>query len=74
MINTEINTTSEWMSAMAIALNNNDMEMAERLDRISSDWLQSDEERRAQNSLFIAVSGAIEEIEDLKEENESMYD
>lgn len=61
----DINTTSEWINAMASALNEDDLDMAQELNNISEDWVQSEEERNAQYSLFIAVRDAIKDIERL---------
>ena len=58
----DINTTSDWMRALALALDNNDTSLLDELTNISNDWLQSEDEKDAQLSLIYAAEAAIDEI------------
>lgn len=58
----EINTISDWMQEVADAIRNRDFNALERLDRISSDWMQSGQERDAQIALIESAMEIIEEV------------
>ena len=49
-----INTTADWMNELAEALRNGDESRIDELENISYGWLQSREERGAQQNLVEA--------------------
>lgn len=50
-----INNINDWMLALAAAISNGDADAVSDLDNISEGWLQSDDERIAQQALIDAA-------------------
>lgn len=55
----QINTTNDWMLALGAAISNADEATIEELDGISRGWMQTDEDRRAQQCI---IEGALDLI------------
>ena len=55
----DINTVNDWMLALGAAISNADEETIYELDGISRGWMQTDDDRRAQQCL---VEGALDLI------------
>ena len=55
----QINNINDWMLCLGAALSNGDELAIEELDGISRGWMQTDEERRAQQCL---IEGAYDVI------------
>lgn len=57
----KINTTAEFMNALAIAIETKDLDAIERIDHAVSGWM--DEERPARSRILCAISELIYETE-----------
>ena len=53
-----INTLDEWMEVAAEALEDQDENTVEKLRRVSGDWMQTREEKAAQDRLLDAMEGS----------------
>jgi hypothetical protein len=60
----EIYSISEWMEAMAEAIENRDIETIDKLENVSRGWMQGSDEMRAQLLLVDAIRGLIYETEE----------
>jgi hypothetical protein len=57
-----INTTNDWMLALADAMANGNILALEELENISAGWMQTDEDRQAQRALLEAAEQLLCEI------------
>ncbi len=58
----DIHTINDFMNAVAEAISDHDADTIERLGYVVEQWLQTDDERSAQNALLNAASEVIEEL------------
>lgn len=56
----QVHTVSELMTAAAEALMNQDADALHELKQLTSDWLQTEEELRAQHAMLDAMLEALE--------------
>jgi Asp-tRNA(Asn)/Glu-tRNA(Gln) amidotransferase C subunit len=60
----EIYTTSDWMKALASAINNRDTEGIEKLQNLANSWIQLREDSTA---YYILTESALEIVYEVKE-------
>ena len=66
----KIHGLNDFMVAAGNALEARDIDTLEALDNISNGWLQTEEERRAQETMLNAMMEAVYEMEALDDEDD----
>jgi len=58
----DINSTTDLLRAIALALDTNNPELLEELENVCNDWLQTSDERDAQLTLIQSAQSVLDEL------------